>query len=348
MIQNPPPHLPKEWVVLSNLGLASTSGETLLEAGLFVAEMTLPLPAATVLINFNAVEGWPRTFALFHDLSLGLVLLHRQGRSVVRHVLPGPLPEGPGQARFSFRFDAPMRKWSMVLESLGIEDEGRPVRVEAQGVGPLPIQVADMATLAHGTSPECGKHDAVLWFGLTRTARLPRQAPWIGMGTPVETLRGTVAAGQLRAGDMVITAEDEAVRLIGLRRLNLPSRGSFTPVLMRAPYFGLRRDVLVSSDQPIVLTGPEVEYIFAEDGVMIPAAYLVDGRRCILDDRRAVAASVAPVLEKAAVIMADGCPLFCAGPVSTPDGALPYRLLQRHEALTLLPLLGRAPGLPHI
>lgn len=347
MIQSPPLQLPTDWLVLSDLGLASQSDEALLETGIFVAEMMLPLPPATVLINFQAEEGWARTFALFHDLSLGLVLLQRQGNRVVRHVLPGPLPQGRGPARFIFRYDAPRGRSAMSLECLAPQEEGTPSRVRAQGAAPLPLWSADIAALAQGRTQDCGKHPSVLWFGLTRAASLPRQAAWLGLATPVETLRGTVAAGQLRAGDRLVTPTGEPVRLAGVRRLHLPSRGSFTPILMRAPYFGLRRDILISSDMPILLTGPEVEYIFSEEGVMIPASHLVDGRRCVLDDRRATVASVALVLDRPAIILADDCQLFC-GPPDARAGDLPYRMLQRHEALTLLPLLGRAPGLPQV
>lgn len=72
MIQSPPLQLPTDWLVLSDLGLASQSDEALLETGIFVAEMMLPLPPATVLIDARPKRGLGQNLcAGFHDLVAG-------------------------------------------------------------------------------------------------------------------------------------------------------------------------------------------------------------------------------------------------------------------------------------
>lgn len=99
----------EEWLVLSDRAPDAASPPAMVDAGLFVVELALPLAEAAVLLDFHSAEGWPRTFTLFHDPQAGLVLIHRQGQQVARHALPGPVARAQGTGRLSLRFDAPGR-----------------------------------------------------------------------------------------------------------------------------------------------------------------------------------------------------------------------------------------------
>jgi hypothetical protein len=57
----------------------------------------------------------------------------------------------------------------------------------------------------------------------------------------------------------------------------VPSLGSFAPVLLRAPYFGLQRDLVVGAEQCLRTAGSAVEYLFGRSHVRIPATHLVNG-----------------------------------------------------------------------
>lgn len=332
-----------DWVALSDAGLIDTAlpspsvlpGDErhtgMIHAGLFVMEIALPLAGAMVVLNHQSDHGWPRTFAVFHDLAAGLVILHRQGKSVARHVLPGPLPYGRGTGRLLFRFDAPARIWDMSFELLGSDP---PALISSSGRNPMPLHLSDLAqmcTARRGDGP-------VLWFGLTRGAAPPARAAWIGQRTPVETSLGPVAAGNLTPGTMIMTADHGPLPLRVLRNLTLPARGSFAPVLLRAPFFGQRQDLLVSADQLVAVTGAEAEYLFAEESVLMRAGDIVDGRTALTDQRRAVIGSVNLDLGRPALIEADGC-LIATGHHSGAEASL--RCLHSYEVLTLMALLGR-------
>lgn len=322
-----------DWLALSDRSDAAALPD-LLEAGLFVVEIALPLDGMAVLLDHQDSTPWPRTLALFHEPETGFVLLHRQGRSVQRHVLPGRLPQVLGTGRLCFRFDAPARAWEMRFELLGAEGEGALI---ASGENPLPLRPADIRALSEAPH-RLRQHPAVLWFGLTRSARLPARAPWIGQRTPVETARGPVAAGHLAPGDLVWTADDGYQPLRALQRFELPACGSFAPVLLRSPFFGTGQDLLMSSDQHLALSGAEVEYLFGEDEVLIPAGVLVDGRTALSEQRRAVTGSVALLFDQPALIAADGCILLA----SAPQDPAPRRKLEPYEVLTLMSLMGRS------
>lgn len=324
----------EQWLVLSDRIAAPETREDLVEAGLFVVELALPLDEAAVLLDFQHSTGWPRTFTLFHDPMAGLVLIHRQGQSVARHALPGPLPHQGGTGRLSLRFDAPRRSWEMRLEF--VDGTEAPLLV-SKGQGPLPIRTGDLA-LTGTDGARSSRHRAVLWFGLTRGADLPARAPWIGQRTPVETSRGPVLAGHLQPGDQVATVDGGLLPLRCVSRLDLPARGSFAPVILRAPFFGASHDLLVASDQRVALSGPEVEYLFGEEEVLAEAGALVDGRSALAESRRAVASVLMLEFDHPALIVADGCTFLAARPGDAP----PRRMLQSYEVLTLMALLGRA------
>lgn len=337
----------QDWIALSDRGFCgdAPAPHALLDQGVFVMELALPIDPTTILLNHQAEDGWPRTFAVFHDEAAGLVILHRQGSSVARHHLPGPLPRGGGFGRLSFRFDAPARHWSLTFQLLTDQgDEPDPgQRLTVSGTNPLPVRLADMAAMCLQDGPQ-KPHASVLWFGLGRGDAPPLRAPWIGLRTPVETTRGPVPAGSLKPGDMIYTLDDGPMPLLALRWHDLPSKGSYAPVLLRAPFYGEAQDLLIASDQMIALAGSEVEYLFGEDEVLVEAGHLADGRTALLDQRRSVTTSVALEFAKPALIVADGCALLSTPPAVqalTPTG-LPRRCLQSYEVLTLLALMGRS------
>lgn len=334
---NPMKQLNDAWLVLSDRAMPGdgmASEDLMIEAGLFVTELSLPLTESAVLLDFHSAEGWARTFTLFHDPSAGLVLVHRQGQSVARHALPGPVPDLGGAGRLSLRFDAPKRVWDMRLEFLSHPDVEPMV---AYGINPLPIRTDDLRGLSKG-SARVNRHNAILWFGLTRGGALPARAPWIGQRTPIETAKGQVMAGHLKPGDLVVTSEGGLLPLQGINRLDLPACGSFAPVILRAPFYGNSHDLLVASDQRVAICGPEVEYLFGVDEVLAEAGALVDGRSALAEQRRAVASVLLLKFDHPALIMADGCALLAARPTEMP----PCRLLQTYEVLTLMSLLGRS------
>jgi hypothetical protein len=322
------------WLALSDLGLLAGQPESgLLHRGQFVIELAMPLQGHCLLIDHKSNAGWPRTFAAVYDPTAGFVLVHRQGARVVRHVLSAPLPQGKGHGRLTFAFDAPAKLWSLRFEVLGAEASPA---IEARGRDPLPMLIEDLAALCATGRPRSG----VLWFGATTGDQLPGQTAWIGLRSQIETSLGPAFAGNLRAGDVVMTLDRGPQILRAVTPLSLPARGSYAPVLLRAPYFGQMRDLLVSADQLVAISGPEAEYLFDAESVLMPAGALVDGRTALADDRRAVTGSVALDLGGPALIESDGC-ILALGHDAARD--LPLRAIKPYEVLTLMSLLGRAP-----
>ena len=327
-----------DWLALSDRPDLEPGTPRSLDRGMFVLEFALPILHPTVLLQVRAAAPTPRAFSVFFDPEAGISLLHRHDTQVRRQLLPGPIAQRQGTARLSFTFDAAAQTWEASYQILS---EG--ICQTARGTSVLPLTCADIHTLCTA-GPGSRRHAAALWFGLTRQPTLPSRAPWIGLNTPIETKRGPVRASLLCPGDLIATLEDGFQPLHRVTRHSFPSRGSFAPVVLRSPFFGLTTDILVSSDQLVLISGASVEYLFGVEEALISAASLCDGKVAVKDERRALTDAVALDLGRPFAIAADGCCLMSA--FSAQDD-LPRRALMDYEALPLLALLGRT-ALRHV
>jgi len=326
-----------DWIALSDQTGALGSGVGVVEAGSFVLEFDAPPDAASVLLDYHANPDWPRAFSVFVDAEAGVVVLHRQGDCLIRHYLAGPLDfTGESIARIVFSWNGPERSWELALI---MPASGR--QRTTRGRDPIPLALADLTALcaAEGAAQ---RHVSVQWFGVRRGVTPLVCAPWIGPATPLLTPLGVQRADGLRIGDEILTATGEVVPVRNVRRMDLPGRGSFSPVLLRAPYFARRTDLLVAPDQLILLSGAEVEYLFGEENVLAEAHHLTDGRAAIMDQRRAVTTGLSLDLGAPHLMISDGCLLLSPGEADeTASLATPFRVLHGFETVPLLALLGR-------
>jgi hypothetical protein len=318
------------WIGLSDKGLIrpqSLSGNRM-DRGCFAIEFRLPLSKEKILLDYQGQAGFPNSFALFFDPEIGVALVHRSRGKVARHMIDGPLDAASGMARITFGFDAQAQTWDMTYCVLGVENSEK----SAYGNHVLPIGFADLDQICATQR----RSDCVLWFGFSRGRTLPVTKPWIGPRTMVETSLGMVAAGNLRAGDVIITPENGPLTLRSVQRIELPARGTFAPVLLRAPFFGTGQDVLVSGAQKLLISTGEVEYLFGTDAVLVHAQEVIDGRTALGDERRMVTSAICLDLGQSAPIDLGGLQLMIAGPQEEE-----FPTLTRFEAATLMAMLRR-------
>lgn len=315
------------WIALSDHEADPAGTGPLLAQAMLALEIALPLPGPSLILDHRESRGWERSLSIFADPEGGLVIRHRQGPGQALHSLRARLA-GAGAAQLLFNWNGPARRWQMRLRLP--QNDGL---LRSEGVNPLPLPTDDLRALCRGAA----RHPALLWIGATEGRQLPAAPDWIGPQTPIPTERGTRAAIDLRAGDMVI-CEDGPRPLRALRVGRMPARGSFAPVLLRAPYFGRNADLLVAASQHIGFSGPAVGYAFSEEEAIARAGDIVDSRRALFDQRRSATTCVAMDLGAPAVVRADGCALAIRGS----DGTLPgLRKLEAYECAPLIGGMGR-------
>lgn len=316
----------QSWVGLSDKGLIAPMLPQTLRQGYFVAEFTLPRGKGEVILNHQTQDGLPRSFAVFCDPTAGIAVLHRQGSQLVRHMLKGPLPQGDGTARVTFKFDLDANRWDLGFEAFNGGTAA------AAGSAPLPMDVADIAAIC--TRAE--RHENLLWFGFCQGGDMPKSGAWISQRTMVPTQRGPMAAGHLDRGDIILTLDHGPLRLHRVHRFAVPARGSFSPVLLRAPFFAKGQDLLVSADQTLLMSSGEVEYLFGTDAVLVAAKAVIDGRTALADDRRSVTSALRLDVGRPALIDVGGL-VLTIGQDSAPE----YPCLNRFEVATLMAMLRR-------
>ncbi|MBN9562636.1 MAG: Hint domain-containing protein [Alphaproteobacteria bacterium] len=122
-------------------------------------------------------------------------------------------------------------------------------------------------------------------------------------GTRIATPSGETLVQDLRAGDMVLTADGVAVpvRWIGERRIDLtrhPDPAAASPIRIRRGAFGPdvpRRDLLVSPDHAMLL-----------DGLLIPERLLVNGATILRETRLSAVHYFHVELEGHGILLAEG------------------------------------------
>ncbi len=98
-------------------------------------------------------------------------------------------------------------------------------------------------------------------------------------GTRISTPDGTRNIEELQAGDLVFTRDMGPQRLIWTGSREVEAQGDFAPIVISAGALGNDRDLIVSPQHRILLSGWQAELHFGEAEVLVKAKDLVDGDR---------------------------------------------------------------------
>ena len=141
---------------------------------------------------------------------------------------------------------------------------------------PLPLSLQDIRMLMLGQGDHSYSPD-MIFAALSDQVEPVGPMPTFLPSTPVATPWGYKAISDLKRGDTVTTQNADIVPVLQTIDRIVPARGSYRPLRLRAPYFGLQDDIIVSPDQRLIIDGPEVEYLFNQEAVLVPARHLVNG-----------------------------------------------------------------------
>lgn len=175
--------------------------------------------------------------------------------------------------------------------------------------------------------------------------------PCFTPGSLILTDRGEQPVEQLMAGDRVLTRDNgwQELRWIGRRDLgadHLRARPNFNPIRISKGALGNglpERDMLVSPQHRMLITGPRAEMLFAEHEVLVAAVHLVElpgVERVRMGEVRYIHL----LCDRHEIIRADGAwtESFQPGEMSLGGADSP----QRQEVLELFPELARGTLFP--
>lgn len=181
----------------------------------------------------------------------------------------------------------------------------------------------------------------------------------VARGTVIATPAGPVPVEELCPGDLVLTADGrhEPIRWLGSRIVTsaeLSADTSLRPIRISAGAFGSglpARDLRVSPQHRVLVTGWRAELLFGEESVLVPAKGLVDDHLVGVDYSAEEVQYFHLLFDRHEVILTEGLPTESFYPAPHSMGELDGPV--RAEILRIFPELGgesapfqpAAPGL---
>lgn len=311
---------------------AMRRGTVLLEClvtGVDRAEPILRLPLQAHAAGHLSVLALPKG-------SFALVVA--QGRQMAHRTLRLAEAEGAARVRLSFAWDC-----DAGIARFAVEDaEGTAFTTGTLDI-PKPLALNSLTAFEAMELCPCPKVE----FGfLAVSNRVEPVGPLPGMAarTLVETPFGARELSSLRCGDQVATRCGPPEPVLHVAQRVVPGLGSFAPIRLRAPYFGLQRDIVVAPHQKIFLSGAAVDYTFGCEGVLVPAGYLVNGHSALAEPNLPLVHYAQALLSSHAILAASGtwAESLYVGRLRRDDVRLAATLLAEVNP-TLLPEQARMP-----
>ncbi|WP_299845953.1 Hint domain-containing protein [uncultured Roseovarius sp.] len=276
----------------------------LMPRGTLMLETRLtPEKKPQTLLAFRRHYPWAGSFSLQMLPGGGIILVETQGDDVRHFTLPHDPDTRTSVLRLTYSWDAP-GKWGL----LTLEQPGSDIAQSVTLAPPHPIPLSDMrSVIMEPLQREL--HPEVDFIAVSSRVEPVGPMPGLTGSVLIATPQGETYADRLQRGDMVETASGEQVPVLHTVRRTVPARGSFRPVLIRAPYFGLHRDIVVAQQQRLVIGGSEVEYMFGKEAVLVPARHLVNGVSTRFADGPDLITYHHLLLPGHEAILAAGCPV---------------------------------------
>lgn len=245
---------------------------SLLTRGSLLFEMRLPADGRPrQLLGYQRAHPWISSLSVQELPIGGIALVITQGPEVFHAVLRHDAVTQAEELRVTYSWDAPARWGRLVIERI---HSGKIFMQELRDPKPLLLSDLQVMTL----DPLQRQMDrSVLFFAVSDQIEPIGPMPGLAANVPVLTHQGYRPAYKIQRGDLLRTTDDQLVPVLHSLKREVPAFGSFAPIRLRAPYFGLQKDVVVAAEQRLRSTGSAVEYLFGRSHVRIPAAHLVNG-----------------------------------------------------------------------
>lgn len=101
--------------------------------------------------------------------------------------------------------------------------------------------------------------------------------PCLAAGTLVETDKGEVAVETLEVGDLVRTKDNGLQKVRFAAKRQVSAENALAPVVISKGALGNTRELVVSPNHRMLVSGPRVEFLFGEREMLVAAKDLVDG-----------------------------------------------------------------------
>jgi len=223
------------------------------------------------LFGFEASTPYERALTFHATPGGGVTMMRTHGATTTQTDIRRTDEVRCDVLRVTYSWDAPARWGRLTLEQ---PEETQVISVPVEN--PVPLSLTDIRTLMVGGGGQIFAPE-MIFAALSDKIEPVGPMPTLMPHTPIATPWGYKAASSLQRGDTVSTRGHGVVPVVHTITRTVPARGSFQPLRLRAPYFGLLEDIIVAPEQRMLIDGPEVEYLFGQEAVLVPARHLVNG-----------------------------------------------------------------------
>ena len=265
------------------LALQPNPESTFLENGSIIVETTVDRanPSAVQLLQCSISGDIVCDFSLSIDGSGAVKADIQFGKLSSSLLVSGNTSETHTQLRITFTWNMPEKSALLSVES---PEHGTLSQTETNTPLPMPLKIInallDQNPAAH---VNCG----ITFLGISDQVEPVGFTPSIAGHSPIDTPNGPVPIEALKCGDLVSTVDNGPQPIRWVCERTVPTLGLFQPLLLRAPYFGLTRDILVAPEQRIVFENTEIEYLFGVESVLVEARHLTNKVNVVLGPTKA-------------------------------------------------------------
>lgn len=107
--------------------------------------------------------------------------------------------------------------------------------------------------------------------------------PCLVKGTMVSTLKGSCAVEDLKAGDLVWTADHGFKPILWAGSRTAEGQGDFAPIRIKEGTLGNTCDLLVSPQHRVIIENAENVLYFDSEEVLVPAKFIINGTSIVVD-----------------------------------------------------------------
>lgn len=255
---------------------------------------------AQEVLTYDRHKEWHRHLSIVLFGRGLLEVRFQQGAAELTARLCFPVPPKDSRLRISYAWNAPERRARLAVE-MTTSGETYFETVD----DPLPMPEVDALTIMRNGRATLIAKD-VDFVAISDEIEPVGLALGFLSGTMIDTPSGPVPIDRLRLGDMVTTAARGAQSVRWITQRTVPALGAFAPVKLRAPFFGLSRDVTVAPNHMLSVGGAEAEYLVGHDDVMIEARQLVSGPGAARGHFRGLVTYYHLLLDAHDCVMSDG------------------------------------------
>lgn len=189
----------------------------------------------------------------------------------------------------------------------------------------------DLVTTAFESVPNLAPASIPVPVGFLDVTPLPCFTP----GTLIDTVDGPRMVEDLQRGDLVRTADHGFQPLLWIERGKFAAVGKHAPVLIRKGAMGNDRDLKVSQQHRMLISGWQVELVSGETEALVAAKYLVNGRDITVEEGGEVE-YVHLLFDRHQIVFAEGIPT---------ESYLPSHAVSRADMEVNREVLGLFPDL---